>query len=175
MNEEYFINLVANKQERFINLSNDSEKNDISKTIAINCKNFDRKSNSIMTNLPDSNNNLDTPYYAQFKPIEYDSKRQYYWRANRLVEEGIRRSNDDEIEIANVQSLYDNETDPDKKQILQDELDLFKWRKNILSLTDSESKLDRGMRDITTDYYPEEIGMSRPWIERHSHIPDYSY
>ena len=24
------------------------------------------------------------------------------------------------------------------------------------------------------DYFPEEIGMNRPWIERHSHIPDYS-
>ena len=178
MNEEYFTNLDTSKQEKFINLSNDPDKNDISKTIAINCNNWASNVDVIMTYLPDSNESLDTPYYARFKPIEYNNTRQYYWRANKLVEEGIRRSNDDDIEIANVQSLFDNETDPDKKQILQDELDLFKWRKNninILSLKDPTTKLYRDMRDITTDYFPAEIGMNRPWIERHSHIPDYSY
>ncbi len=175
MNEEYFTSLDTNKQEKFINLSDDPEKNDISKTIAINCKNWSSNVNVIMAYLPDSNESLDTPYYSRFKPIEYDDTRKYYWRANKLVEEGIRRNNDDEIEIAKVQSLFDNETDPDKKQILQDNLDLFNWRKNILSLTDSTTKLDRDMRDITTDYFPAEIGMNRPWIERHSHIPDYSY
>ena len=178
MNEEYFTSLEINKQERFVNLSDDPNKNDISKTIAINCKNWASNVDVIMTYKPDSNESLDTPYYARFKPIEYDSKRKYYWRANKLVQEGIRRSNDDEIEIAKVQSLFDNETDPDKKQILQDNLDLFNWRKNninILSLKDPTTKLNRDMRDITTDYFPAEIGMNRPWIERHSHIPDYSY
>jgi hypothetical protein len=57
----------------------------------------------------------------------------------------------------------------------QEELNLFNWRNNILSLTDEKTGLDRDMRDITTDYFPDEIGMSRAWIERHSHIPDYSY
>ena len=178
MNEEYFTSLEINKQERFVNLSDDQNKNDISKTIAINCKNWASNVDVIMTYKPDSNESLDTPYYARFKPIEYDDTRKYYWRANKLVEEGIRRSNDDEIEIAKVQSLFDNETDPDKKQILQDNLDLFNWRKNninILSLKDPTTKLNRDMRDITTDYFPAEIGMNRPWIERHSHIPDYSY
>ena len=178
MSEEYFTSLEINKQERFVNLSDDPNKNDISKTIAINCKNWASNVDVIMTYKPDSNESLDTPYYARFKPIEYDDTRKYYWRANKLVEEGIRRSNDDEIEIAKVQSLFDNETDPDKKQILQDNLDLFNWRKNninILSLKDPTTKLNRDMRDITTDYFPAEIGMNRPWIERHSHIPDYSY
>ena len=179
MSEEYFTNLEINKQEKFVNLSDNPEKNDISKTIAINCKNLASNVDVIMTYTPEQiNKYLDTPYYSRFKPIEYDSKRKYYWRANKLVQEGIRRSNDDEIEIAKVQSLFDNETDPDKKQILQDELDLFNWRKNninILSLKDPNTGLDRDMHDITTDYFPAEIGMNRPWIERHSHLPDYSY
>ena len=178
MNEEYFTNLEINRQEKFVNLSDDPDKNDISKTIAINCNNWASNVNVIMAYKADPNELLDTPYYSRFKPIEYDETRKYYWRANKLVQEGIRRSNDDEIEIAKVQTLFDNETDPDKKQILQDELDLSKWRKNyinILSLKDPETRLDRDMRDITSDYYPAEIGMNRPWIERHSHLPDYSY
>lgn len=178
MNEEYFTNLETNRQEKFVNLSDDPDKNDISKTIAINCKNWTSNVNVIMAYKAASNESLDTPYYSQFKPIEYDETRKYYWRANKLVQEGIRRSNDDEIEIAKVQTLFDNETDPDKKQILQDELDLFKWRKNninILSLKNPDTGLDRDMRDIITDYFPAEIGMNRPWIERHSHLPDYSY
>ena len=175
MNEEYFTSLEINKQEHFINISNDPDKNDISKTIAINCKNWTSNVNKIMTYNPVPNEELDTPYYSRFKPIEFDSKRKYYWRANKLVQEGIRRSNDDDIEIAKVQALFDKETDPDKKQILQDELDLFKWRNNILLLKDKTTGLNRDMRDIETDYFPDEIGMSRPWIERHSHLPDYSY
>lgn len=175
MNEEYFTSLELNKQEKFINLSDDPDKNDISKTIAINCKKWESNVNTIMTYNPVSNEELDTPYYARFKPIEFDSTRKYYWRANKLIQEGIRRSKDDEIEIAKVQTLFDKETDPDKKQILQDELDLFKWRNSILLLQDKTTGLNRDMRDIETDYFPAEIGMSRPWIERHSHIPDYSY
>ena len=175
MNEEYFTNLQNNKQEDFINLSNNPEENKVSKTIAINCKNWASNVDVIMSYLPNSNESLDTPYYARFKPIEYDDKRQYYWRANKLVQEGIRRSNDDDIEIAKVKSLVDNETDPDKKQILQDEINLFTWRNNILLLKDKNTNLNRAMLDIGTDYFPAEIGMSRPWIERHSHIPDYSY
>lgn len=175
MSEEYFTNLDIEKQDKFVNLSNDSNKNDISKTIAINCKNWKNNINKIMVNKPEPNETLDTPYYAQFKPLEYDSNRKYYWRANMLVQEGKRRSSDDEIEISKVQDLFNKETDPEKKQILEDELKLFKWRKYILSLKNPDTKLDRDMRDITTDYFPEEIGMSRPWIERHSHIPDYSY
>ena len=30
------------------------------------------------------------------------------------------------------------------------------------------------MRDIMTKYIPNEFGLVRPWIEVHSHIPDYS-
>ena len=54
-------------------------------------------------------------------------------------------------------------------------MNLFKWRNNILASKELDTGLDRTMRDITSDYFPEEIGMNRPWIERHSHIPDYSY
>ena len=74
-----------------------------------------------------------------------------------------------------MQNLLDNETDPDKQEIYEEELKLFNWRKNILSLQDTDTGLDRIQEDIISDYYPSEIGMSRPWIERHSHIPNYSY
>jgi hypothetical protein len=171
ISEEYFTSLEHN--EKFVSLGNDPEKNDIAKTIAINCKNY--KTDKIMKYKPEPNDTLDTPYYAQFKPLEYTPDRKYYWRADVLIPEGKRRSKDDEVEIAKVQSLLDKETDPDKKKILEEEMSLFKWRKNILALKDKDTDIDRDMRDITTDYFPEEIGMSRPWIERHSHIPNYSY
>lgn len=171
ISEEYFTSLEHN--EKFVSLGNDPEKNDIAKTIAINCKNY--KTDKIMKYKPEPNDTLDTPYYAQFKPLEYTPDRKYYWRADVLIPEGKRRSKDDEVEIAKVQSLLDKETDPDKKKILEEEMSLFKWRKNVLALKDKDTDIDRDMRDITTDYFPEEIGMSRPWIERHSHIPNYSY
>lgn len=173
MTEEYYTNLEH--QEKFVSLGTDPDKNDIAKTIAINCKRYPNKVKAIMAYKPESNDSLDTPFYGQFKPLEYNPKRKYYWRGDILIQEGKRRSLDDEKEIAKVQSLLDNETDPNKQEFYEEELKLFKWRKNILAKTDSVTKLDRDMRDITTDYFPEVIGMNRPWIERHSHIPDYSY
>jgi hypothetical protein len=173
MTEEYYTNLEH--QEKFVSLGSDPDKNDISKTIAINCKGYQDKANAIMVYKPDSDDSLDTPFYGQFKPLKYNPKRKYYWKINELNEEGKRRSLDDEVENAKVQTLLDNETDPDKQEIYEEELNLFNWRKNILANTDSVTGLDRDMRDITTDYFPDVIGMGRPWIERHSHIPDYSY
>ena len=73
------------------------------------------------------------------------------------------------------QYLFDKETNEDKKKILQDELDLFKWRNNIFKLKDEKTGISREKRDIMSDYYPNEIGLQRPWIERHSHLPNYSY
>lgn len=173
-------NKNINDNDTFVSLSTDpldkdkNEKNDIAKTIAINCKAYPAQKNSIMMAKPILAEELDTPEYARFKPLEYDPTRLYYWRRDILIPEGIRRLKDDEKEIAKVQALYDKETNPQKKEILQDELDLFTWRNNILALQDSKTGLDRTMRDITTDYFPAEIGMSRPWREVHSHIPDYS-
>ena len=117
---------------------------------------------------------LDTLEYARVNPLEYNPKRLYYWRRDILIPEGLRREQDDNKEIAKVQQLFDSETDPDKKQILQDELDLFTWRTNILALKNTKTNEDRSMRDIITDYFPNEIGLNRIWIEPHSHIPDYS-
>lgn len=178
MTEEYFTTLNKNV-EKFIELSDNPDYNDISKTIARNCKNYPAEVNKIMrykdSSSENSNNILDTPYYAHYKPIEYDKNRQYYWKRNKLVEEGIRRSKDDDIEIAKVQKLFNNESDDNKKKILQDELNLFNWRSNILKKKDKLTGISREKRDIISDYYPEEIGLQRPWIERHSHIPDYSY
>jgi hypothetical protein len=185
MTEEYFTSILHNKQinytqtkntEKFVNLTGDPDNDDISKTIAINCKDFPpNKAEKIMIYNPDPDETLDTTLYSRFKPLEYNPKRRYFWSNENLIEEGLRRTIDDEVEIAQVQKLLDDETDPDKQKIYQEELSLFNWRKNILSLKDKTSGLDRDMRDITTDYFPDEIGMNRVWIERHSHIPDYSY
>jgi len=178
MNEEYFANNTHNTHninEKFIAISNDPEKNQIAKIISKICKSYKTSVKQIMVYKPESGEELDTPYYAQFKPLEYDPKRKYYWKRDLLVPEGIRRSQDDDKEIARVQTLLDNEKDPDKKKNLEDEMSLFKWRKNILSTTDETTGLPRNEINITTDYFPAEIGMVRPWIEIHSHIPDYSY
>jgi len=175
LREEYF----SNARDHFIAnpLPSNPALADISKTIAINCKAFPKRDNSILSStadiLPDSGE-LDTPYYAQFKPLEYNPKRIYYYRRDILVPEGRRRLADDDTEIARVQSLYNQETDLIKKEILQDELDLFKWRNRILNEKDENNTL-RSMRDITTDYYPAEIGMQRIWREPHSHIRDYTH
>ena len=40
--------------------------------------------------------------------------------------------------------------------------------------TDNSNTIETSMRDIMTKYIPNEIGLVRPWIEVHSHIPDYS-
>ena len=177
LREEYF----SNARDHFITnpLPSDPDLADISKTIAINCKEFPALSNAIQSSTADISPNygilgeLDTPYYAQFKPLEYNPKRLYYYRRDILVPEGWRRSADDDKEISHVQTLYDKETDPAKKEILQDELDVFTWRKDILAEKDTKN-IPRSMRDITTDYYPAEIGMQRIWREPHSHIRDYS-
>ena len=175
LREEYF----SNARDHFVSnpLPSDPALADISKTIAINCKAFPDRANAIQSsaakNSPDSGE-LDTPYHAQFKPLEYNPKRLYYYRRDILVPEGWRRSADDDKEIARVQSLYDKETNSIKKEILQDELDIFAWRKSILAEKDNRG-LPRSMRDITTDYYPAEIGMQRVWREPHSHIRDYSH
>ena len=172
LREEYF----SNAKDHFITspLPSNPELADISKTIAINCKAYPSKMNLAQVYQPPQPQELDTVYSARFKPLEYDPTRKYYYRRDILIPEGLRRAKDDEKEITKVQVLFNAETDPDKKQILQDELDLFKWRSNILSPINKETKLERTMRDITTDYFPEEIGMQRIWQEPHSHIPDYS-
>lgn len=170
---EVFQNMYKMREEYFVALSGDPLKDDISKTIAINCNAYPAYKNSIMANKPIPPGELDTPYYARFKPLTYDGSRVYYYRRDILVPEGIRRSQDDDKEIARVQKIFDEETDPDKKQILQDELDLFKWRNYITQIKDN-TDTERSMRDITTDYYPSEIGLNRIWREPHSHIPDYS-
>lgn len=181
MREEYFSTTRNNQQhqnnpvEKFVSLSGIPEQDDIAKTIAINCKAYPGYHNGIMETKPIPEDELDTPEYARFKPLEYNPKRLYYWRRDILIPEGIRRLQDDDIEIASIQSLFDTETDPEKKQILQDELNLFKWRSNIIALKNYETNEDRSMRDIITDYYPSEIGLSRIWREPHSHIKDYSH
>ena len=174
-NTNTYTNTNTNTKENFIEITGNPDYDSIGRTIAINCNAYPSESSKIMAYQPEPNTILDTPYYAQYKPMEYSANRQYFWKRNKLIEEGIRRSQDDDIEIAKVQKLFDNEIDDDKKQKYQDELDLFKWRNNIFKLTDTVTGISREKRDIISDYYPAEIGLQRHWIERHSHIPDYSY
>ena len=185
MTEDYFTqlditNMNTNKntyhnKENFIQITGNPDYDTIAKTIAINCNAYPSLTSKIMVYKPEDSTILDTPYYSQFKPIEYNTNRKYYWRRDKLIEEGIRRSNDDNSDISRVQNLFDKETDDNKKKKYQDELNLFKWRKNIFGLTDKVTGISREKRDIISDYYPDEIGLQRPWIERHSHIPNYSY
>lgn len=172
LREEYF----SNARDHFVAnpLPTNPALADISKTIAINCKAYPSQINKVQAYIPPQPDELDTPQSARFKPLEYDPTRKYYYRGDILIPEGIRRAKDDDKEIAKVQAMYDAETDPAKKQILQDELDLFQWRKSILSPINKVTGLERTMRDITTDYFPAEIGMQRVWLEPHTHIPDYS-
>ena len=139
------------------------------------CEYTDGYTDRVDCNIFECANTLDTPYYKRFKPLEYNKDRSYYWRSDKLVEEGIRRNQDDLKQIQNLQTSFESETDEKKKKELQDELDLYKWRDNILETKDNNTGLSRDKRDIITDYYPEEIGQPRVWMERHSHIPDYSY
>ena len=177
MTEEYFVGLGMEKleKEKFFDLPADVSTVTSNKGIPIQFTKWSYNPNQSGETITDQPASLDTPYYARYKPLEYNPNREYYWNPHKLIEEGRRRAKDDEAEIKKVQGAYDKETDPTKKQILQDELNLFKWRKNILATKDKDTKLERDMRDITTDYYPEEIGAIRPWLEVHSHIPDYSY
>ena len=186
MKEEYFSSksnhsISFKTADSFVSLTpDDPEKNDIAKTIAINCKNphYPEKKGLIMAVETTSGDELDTPFYAQFKPLEYNADREYYYRRDILIPEGNRRAADDNTEIAGVKKLYDTETNPCRKQILEDELKLFKWRSdnylNIGKLKDPKTSEERAMRDIVSDYYPTEIGMTRIWREPHSHIRDYS-
>lgn len=172
LREEYFT-------ESFVSLAkpnspNASQLNDIAKTIAINCKKYPIHKNTIQTYSTIDPVTLDTVDYARFNPLEYNAARKYYFRRDILIPEGIRRSLDDDKEIAKIQKLYDEEKNPAKKEILQDALDRFKWRKYILESSNPKTKEPRSMRDITSDYFPQEIGMVRTWREPHSHIPNYS-
>lgn len=120
--------------------------------------------------------NLDIPNNAPYKPMEYNPNRMFYWRRDILIPEGIRRVQDDNKELDNIKSVFKTSTNEKHNEILQDEIDLFKGRThdNILSPTNTETGEDRSMREIISDYFPNELGLVRPWIEIHSHIPNNS-
>jgi len=149
---------------------------DIDKSINANCTAFKQSRGKlrIMSYSPEGEKyKLNTPYYTEFAPLVYDKERKYYGNPHYIIEEGKRRYLDDKNIIAKLRDSYEKETDPKRKLILADELNLFKWQSYIFKEKDDKGE-QRDMPDITTDYYPEEIGLSRPWRERHSHLPDYS-
>uniref|UniRef100_A0A6C0HKZ7 Uncharacterized protein n=1 Tax=viral metagenome TaxID=1070528 RepID=A0A6C0HKZ7_9ZZZZ len=169
---ETFHNLYRQREEYF---TPSPELLDIDNTINANCtlKKLNAGKMSLMTYAPPPDTELDTPYSARFASMEYNKDRKYYANPHYLNEEGARRYNDENTSIANIQALYAKETDKAKKEELSNELAIYNWHSYIFKNTDLQGN-QRGMQDITTDYYPGEIGMSRPWRERHSHLPDYS-
>lgn len=149
---------------------------DIDNTINSNCTDFKQakgKLRIMSRSTEDDKDKLNTPYYAEFASLLYDKDRKYYGNPHYIIEEGKRRYLDDKKALAKLKEQYDKEVDPMKKLILADELNLYKWQNYIFKEKNNKGD-QRDMPDITTDYYPEEIGLSRPWRERHSHLPDYS-
>jgi hypothetical protein len=149
---------------------------DIDNTINANCTAFKLAKGKlrIMSRSPNADmENINTQYYSEFAPLLYDKSRMYYGNPHYIIEEGKRRYLDDKKVLAKLKEKYDKETDPTKKLILADELNLYKWQTYMFKEKNDKGE-QRDMPDITTDYYPEEIGLSRPWRERHSHLPDYS-
>ena len=112
----------------------------------------------------------DTTKYAAFAPLIYDPKSEYYGGREYMVKEGIRRYNDKKERIGILQSQYDDEENPRKRDLAKEELQIHKWEDYILSPTLPNGE-KRAPNDITTDYYPDEIGCIRPWLECHSHFP----
>jgi len=169
---ETFHNLYRQSEEYF---SPAPELLDIDNTINANCtlKRINANNIRLMTYMDDPSDDLDTPYSASFASIEYSKERKHYANPHYLIEEGKRRYNDEKVIIANIKSQYDTETDKKKKEQLANELSIYNWQNYIFKSIDLKNN-QRGMQDITTDYYPDEIGMSRPWRERHSHLPDYT-
>ena len=201
MKEEYFISLEKFDDPRPFT----PEEKDIRRSIINNCRQYKKNQNKEMVIVKPSGKDLDTPYHAQYKPFNYDPNRKYYWNVHKLSQEGIRRAKDDEKEIEKVQKMFDKETDEDKKQILQDELNLYKWRdpkskiafdetkcgviykpnikyspdeNDIIKIyykDDKGNEIERRRGDILTDYIPQNMGQQRLWQEIYSHLPDYSY
>jgi len=173
---ETISNLIKQKEEYFSNkeVFNTNEYKGINYTIQQNCKHWDKNKNKLIlqTYKPESNNSLDTPYSAQYKPLLFNKNRKYYYNPHYLIEEGQRRYLDDKKDLDKLQKEYDIETNEERKQILSNELSLYKWQNYIFKEKNSQG-VQRDMPDIITDYYPDIIGQPRPWIERHSHLPDY--
>ena len=172
--EEYFNNSTLPTLPTQSTLPPTAEQLDIDNTINANCTKWRLNADKIklMTYKPESSEELDTPYFASFAPMEYRKERVYYSNPHYLIEEGIRRNNDETSIIADIQAKYTLETDQQKKEELANELSIYNWKNYIFKDKDLKGE-QRGMPDIITDYYPGEIGMSRPWRERHSHLPDY--
>jgi len=167
MNNEYFSSIFNTNNTNNINNINNTNTGDTDDT----GDTIPNMYNDIVIS-----DNLDTPNYAMYKPLLYNPKSVYFWRRDILIPEGIRRAHDNNDKINKIKTLLQTTFDEKQKQILQDELDLHTWQSRILSLKKFENSNEdddrdmRDMRDIITDYFPNELGMVRPWMEIHSHI-----
>lgn len=178
---ETYINFIKQKEEYFSNntkeIFNDIPKEylDIKHTIKNNCKHWENNQKKLILQsyIPPPDESLDTPYSSRFKPLLYNKNQKYYWNPHYLIEEGQRRYLDDKKNLNTLKQKYDEEQDPDKKEILKNELSLYNWQNYIFKEKNNKNE-QRDMPDIITDYYPDIIGQPRPWIERHSHLTDYT-
>lgn len=173
---ETISNFIKQKEEYFSNkeILNTDEYKGINYTIQQNCKHWSKNKDKLILQSykAEPDESLDTPYSSRFKPLLFNKTRKYYWNPHYLIEEGQRRYLDDKKDLSKLQKEYNEETDINKKQILSNELSLYNWQ-NYIFKEKTDQGLQRDIPDITTDYYPEIIGQARPWIERHSHLPDY--
>lgn len=177
---ETYTNFIKQKEEYFSNntkeIFNDIPKEylDIDHTIQNNCKHWNNNKNKLILQsyIPPSDESLDTPYSSRFKPLLYNKNQKYYWNSHYLIEEGQRRYLDDKHNLDILKQKYDAEQDPDKKEILENELSLYDWQNYIFKRKNNKNE-QRDMPDIITDYYPDIIGQPRYWVERHSHLTDY--
>ena len=178
--EEYFSLIHKNNKQITENsyiIQKDTENNKVYEEYA-NTETINNNNNNSNTNLITENGytvlplSVDNTNSSQYKPMVYDPKRLFFWRRDILIPEGQRRAQDDNKELVKLKTILKSTTDESQKQLLQDEIDLYKWRTKTLSLTDTVD--DRSMREIISDYFPTEIGLVRPWLEIHSHIPTYT-
>jgi hypothetical protein len=176
---ETFKMLYKMKEEYFESFGNGEEINpdllDVNKTIYANCKLIEDKKDKLilMSYSPDDDaKSLDGPYSSAFKPLTYNKTRKYFWNSENIIEEGLRRGDDNKKDIDELKVRYDKEEDIDKKHMLGNELALYDWYD--YRFKEKNLKGDQRIeQDFITDYYTEEIGLSRPWRERHSHLPNY--
>lgn len=166
LREEYF----ANQNEHFILNNNNNTTTTSSSSSTPDSVNGCKTSNYLMAAAEIKPEELDTVNYARFKPLLYNPKRDYYWNRKYLFEEGLRRNDDDLVEISKVKELYDNEKDEKQKQIYKNELNIHEWRETPF-LPKSNDGTNRQEKDIITDYDPTIIGFTRPWREYYSRIP----
>ena len=138
--EEYFSLIHKNNKQITENsyiIQKDTENNKVYEEYA-NTETINNNNNNSNTNLITENGytvlplSVDNTNSSQYKPMVYDPKRLFFWRRDILIPEGQRRAQDDNKELVKLKTILKSTTDESQKQLLQDEIDLYKWRTKTL-------------------------------------------